>query len=109
MELNLNREFIKGAVNMALWFAQQAGDYPNNAFTFNVLKEGSYWEIQFIFTEGYEYKTTGVFDEYGRAEYGNFQKTDEVRREISEDCTIEDLALIVSDCMEEIIKREYKK
>ncbi len=109
MELHQNREFLKGAVTGILYNEQQGAEYPYNAFTFNILKEGSYWEIQFIFTEGYEYKATGVYDDYGRAEYGNFQKTNEVRRDINEDCNIEDLSEIVKDALSEIVKREYKQ
>ena len=108
MELNLNREFIKGAVNMALWFAQQAGDYPNNAFTFNVIKEGNFWELQFIYVTDVFEVASGV-EHSGRYEMIPDEKTDSFKKEIPQDCTIEDLALIVSDCMEEIIKREYKQ
>jgi len=103
MELNLNREFIKGAVTGILYNEQQGSCYPRNPFTFHVIKEGNFWELQFIYTEDIcevrggdegetmEQETTGSFKE-----------------PISEDCTIEDLSKIVQSALEHIYKMEYR-
>jgi hypothetical protein len=92
---------------MSLHYEQNGYFYPRHAFDFHVLKEGSYWEIQWIFTEDYEYKTTGVYDEYGRAEYADYEKTNSFKQPINEDATIEDLAKIVQEALERIYKNEY--
>lgn len=102
MELNLNREFIKGAVNMALLNEKQGHYYPRHEFTFNVIKEGSYWEIQWIFTEGFKEVRGG--DE---GEYLEIDKTDSFKDAINEDADLEDLSKIIQKALERIYKSEY--
>lgn len=107
MELNLNREHIKGAVNMALWFAQQAGDYPSQSFTFNVIKEGNFWELQFIYVTDVFEVASGV-EHSGRYEMIPDEKTDSFKKEIPQDCTIEDLVSIVQESLEYIYANEFR-
>lgn len=102
MELNLNREFIKGAVTGILYNEQQGSCYPRQSFTFNVIKEGSFWELQFIYV-------TEIFEIRGgdTGETLEDEKTESFKVEISNDCTIEDLSKIVCEALETIYKNEY--
>lgn len=102
MELNLNREFIKGAVTGILYNKQQGHCYPRQSFTFNVIKEGNFWELQFIYV-------TEIFEIRG-GDTGEFipdEKTDSFKMPINEDATIEDLSKIVCEALETIYKNEY--
>ena len=102
MELNLNREAIKGAVTVILYNEQQGHCYPRQSFTFNVIKECSFWELQFIYV-------TEIFEIRGGDE-GEFipdEKTDSFKMPINEDATIEDLSKIVCKALETIYKNEY--
>lgn len=102
MELNLNREHIKGCINMALHYEQNGYYYPRHAFDFHLLKEGSYWEIQWIFTEGFKEVQGG-----DAGEFLEIDKTGEFKQPINEDATIEDLSLMVAEALERIYKNEY--
>lgn len=102
MELNLNREFLKGAVTGILYNEQQAAGYPRQTFDFHVIKEGNFWELQFIYV-------TEIFDTRGgdAGEWINDEKTDSFKMPINEDATIEDLSKIVQQALETIYKNEF--
>ena len=102
MELNLNREAIKNAIKMSLHYEQNGYFYPRHAFDFHVLKEGSYWKIQWIFTEGFKEVRGGDV-----GEYLEIDKTDSFKQPINEDARIEDLVLMVAESLERIYKNEY--
>mgnify|MGYP003480670416 CR=1 FL=1 len=102
MELNLNMEFIKGAVTGILYNEQQGHCYPRQSFTFNVIKEGNFWELQFIYV-------TEIFEIRGgdTGETLEDEKTESFKKPICEDATIEDLSKIVCKALETIYKNEY--
>ncbi len=107
MELNLNREFIKGAVTGILWGEQQASGYPHHPFTFNVIKEGNFWEIQFIYVANiYEVRSGVRFA--GIDEYIPEERTESFKKEIPSDCTIDDLFEIIKESLEYIYKNEFE-
>ena len=102
MELNLNREFLKGAVTGILYNEQQGCCYPKQTFYFHVIKEGSFWELQFIYV-------TEIFEIRGgdTGEWLEDEKTDSFKMPINEDATIEDLVSIVQEALETIYKNEF--
>ncbi len=103
MELHQNREFLKGAVTGILYNEQQGACYPNRPFTFNVIKEGTFWELQFIYV-------TEIFEIKGgdEGEWLEDEKTESFKEPISEDCTIEDLSKIVVKSLEYIYTNEFR-
>lgn len=107
MELNLNREFIKGAVNGILYNEQQGSCYPRQSFTFNVIKEGNFWELQFIYVTDVFEVASGV-EHSGRYEMIPDEKTDSFKKEIPMDCTIEDLSYIIKESLEYIYANEFR-
>lgn len=107
MELNQNREFLKGAVTGILYNEQQGACYPNHPFTFNVIKEGTFWELQFIYTEDIQEVKSGV-SHMGRDEYIPQETTGSFKEPIYENCDIEDLTIIVKHALEHIYKMEYR-
>ena len=102
MELNLNREFLKGAVTGILYNEQQAPGYPRQIFDFHIIKEGNFWELQFIYV-------TEILEASGGdvGEYYQVEKTDSFKMPINEDATIEDLVSIVQQALETIYKNEF--
>jgi hypothetical protein len=103
MELNLNREFIKGAVTGILYNEQQASGYPKQSFDFHVIKEGNFWELQFIYV-------IEIFEVRGgdNGETLEDEKTESFKKPICEDATIEDLVSIIQESLQEIYLKEYR-
>jgi len=103
MELHQNREAINSAVQMALHYEQNGHYYPQQPFTYNVIKQGNFWELQFIYTED-------IFEIRGgdNGEWLEDFKSGSFKEPISEDCTIEDLSEIVKSAMEHIYKMEFR-
>ena len=103
MELHQNREAINSAVQMALHYEQNGHYYPQQPFTFNVIKQGNYWELQFIYTEDI-FEIRGGDD----GEWMEDTKSGSFKEPISEDCTIEDLSKIVQSALEHIYRMEFR-
>ena len=103
MDLHKNKEAINSAVEMALHYEKHGHSYPRQPFTFNVIKQGSFWELQFIYTEDYKEVQGGDV-----GEFLEIDKTGSFKEPINEDATIEDLSDIVKSAMEHIYKMEFR-
>lgn len=102
------RDYITGAIEMAIFVDGLSQSIPQHPYTFNVIKQGNFWEIVFIFTAGYEEKPSGVRLS-GKDEYVPFEVTGEIDPiQLTEDFELDEILLPVSKALEEIYKNEYR-
>lgn len=99
---------LRDAVQMCLYNEQQAYGYPKEPFTFHVIKQGNFWELQFIYVVDVFEVMSGV-EHSGRYEMIPEWKTEDYIVEIPLECSVEDLVHIVQGALEVISKNEYKQ
>ena len=103
-----SRDYIKGAVEMAIFVDAISESVPQQPYTFNVVRKGNFWEIQFIYTANIEEKPSGVYHS-GKGEYIPFEVTGELDPiQLSEDFDMSEILINVRKSIATIYANEYR-
>lgn len=103
MKIHLNREAITSAVAMCLYYEEMGIYYPSSSFGWSLKKEGNFWEVVFTYTAAVKEVVGGDSGEWLEEDV-----TTDLTYAIPEDCTFEDLSLMIQEALQVISKNEYK-